>query len=309
MNILLCLFLCLIWASPAALSRDSRIISFPDQNSAGKIYFLQPGWKCNSVTTEIDRKLPMLEARGRLNTPADRDLLLVGNFYLSEHMDLLSQLKADDLAALDLEKLVIDNRALKFITPLSGLKRLHLEATDISDAGLPALSKLTNLQYLSLAGTLITGRGIEHLAKLKQLKRLYLSHNAINEEHFSGISQLKSVRSLHLVGCSLTDKSLIPLSQLGQLRELNLTDNKYIDNKAMAALKKLKNLHWLTLGNTRVDFVGLKSLQGLPLKSLTADLRKLTVKQRRELQTIFPGTNLTDPSSKRLDATLFEPLH
>lgn len=87
---------------------------------------LQKNWFASDVGNRIDRQQDMFEACGTVSVPADRDLILIGNYYLGDHIDALRTVKPYDLVAPDLTKLVIDDRAMAQVshTRLKRLSRL-----------------------------------------------------------------------------------------------------------------------------------------------------------------------------------------
>lgn len=78
--------------------------------------------------------------------------------------------------------------ALKIISGLPGLMRLHLENTPVTDAGLAHLAGCKQLKYLNLVGTKVTDKGILQLQKNKALKELFLYKTAVTP---AGLGQLR----------------------------------------------------------------------------------------------------------------------
>lgn len=124
---MLSLLISFFWLSAGAIiAHPLKKITFAAPSSVGNIYVLQKNWFASDVGNRIDRQQDMFEACGTVSVPADRDLILIGNYYLGDHIDALRTVKPYDLVAPDLTKLVIDDRAVAQVshTRLKRLSRL-----------------------------------------------------------------------------------------------------------------------------------------------------------------------------------------
>jgi hypothetical protein len=67
----------------------------------------------------------------------------------------------------------VTDETLRYLLPMSQIKRLDLGGTKITDAGLATIARLTSLEELNLSRTAVTDQGLkDHLFNLESLKRL-----------------------------------------------------------------------------------------------------------------------------------------
>jgi uncharacterized protein (TIGR02996 family) len=101
----------------------------------------------------------------------------------------------------------IDDRTLKYFSPLRKLHTLNLKIWGTIVDGFRHLGGLTNLRTLRLdiGGAGVLGTGFRYLAGLSNLQLLHLSGDTINDagiEHFTGMTKL---RSLVVRGTAVTE--------------------------------------------------------------------------------------------------------
>src|ERR1035438_9417104 len=105
-------------------------------------------------------------------------------------LDYLSGLST--LETLDLEATETGDLGLRAVKSLTGLKELILSNTSVSDSGLANLSGLGKLQTLRLEGTLVQGPGLAHLKALTSLIELDLTSSPVTDEGLRHIGDLSS---------------------------------------------------------------------------------------------------------------------
>lgn len=288
---------------------QDRVLDFPEKYSIGRLYFFK---KLDLSTNMIEtsnatvRKL----AQGRVTIPQKGYSFLVGNYALGENLQPLQNLKGTDLQALKLNKLTFKEDELKYLTGMTGLKRIELDSTDVGDQGLKTLAKLPNLVYITLARSLVTGKTLADLAPLKKLTDLQLGHNAISDGNLDGVAAIQSLKAFRVQSCQIKDKDLEPISRLKNLESLTLHENKKITDNGLKYLAKMTKLEYLDLGQTSITLNGLKVLKNCPLTSLHFAFGQFKKEELAQIKTIFPKAAITEESSgSHMDPTLFAPLH
>lgn len=102
---------------------------------------------------------------------------------------LLSLLKIkQQLVALKLNNLPVDDQDIKILSELKNIKKLNVENTFISDKSIAYIKKLTDLEQLNLYGTNISDEGLIQLDSLKKLTTLYLWKTNVTME---GVQKFK----------------------------------------------------------------------------------------------------------------------
>jgi len=81
---------------------------------------------------------------------------------------------AEQVVWLNLAGTPVTDAALKGLSALKRLQRLHLERTAIGDDGIAALKDLSELRFINLYATKVSDKGMVHLQGLKKLKNVYL---------------------------------------------------------------------------------------------------------------------------------------
>ena len=165
-------------------------------------------------------------------------------------------------AAVNLERLSLDDNALAEIGELAALRRLSwLDLSGNALRGIDALAGLPALRTLLLSGNAL--EDVSALSTLTGLRELALSDTGLSE--LSALSDLASLEQLWLEGNGLSDLS--PLSGLAALRYLHLGRNRVAD---LAPLSRLAELTRLSLPDNAVEnaapLAGLRSLSALDLE-------------------------------------------
>lgn len=213
----------------------------------------------------------------------------------------------------------LQDRDLAKLAAFEHLKRLSLLArSNLSDRALLYLSGVSSLERIDLQATRITGSGIAYLKKLEQLRELNLTHcSQIEEEFLVGLIDLPNLEVLALdAGSSRAmdgqswQQSLALLAQYSDSatsRDLQAMRGG-IGNVGLKAITKVASLQRLSLGRTKIDDAGakgfrnLKKLQSLDISrtAITDDgLKNLTgLKDLKQLKLNF--VLLTDEGCKQI---------
>ncbi len=151
------------------------------------------------------------------------------------------------------------------LTPLVGLKNLHLNLSTNGIKDLTPLKVLKNLKGLNLSENKI--ETIAPLAELKQLTHLtinYLDWGPLNE-NINDLTPLSGLKQLTELAVSGTFDDLTPLSGLKQLTELYIT-GRFED---LTPLRELKQLTSLALRLKVTDITVLAELKQLTWLNLS----------------------------------------
>ena len=181
-------------------------------------------------------------------------------------------------AAVNLERLNLNNNLISNISPLTGLiklRRLDLEDNAITD--ISPLAGLIGMEDLHLGPNQVTD--ISPLAGLINLRHIRLHHNAITDlSPLAGLTKLETIGMSHNPLADLTPLSgltnlhnfhgwgtpvvnLAAIAKLPKLREINVCGGEISDISALANAKGLKSLY--LPGNDVSDLSPLAGLTGL----------------------------------------------
>ncbi len=181
-------------------------------------------------------------------------------------------------AAINLERLNLNNNLISDLSPLAGmtkLRRLDLEENLISD--ISPLEGLIGMEDLHLGPNLVSD--ISSLARLNNLRHIRLHHNAISDlSPLAGLTKLETIGMSHNPLADLTPLSglanlhnfhgwstpvvnLAAIAKLPKLQEINVCGGEISDISALADAKSLKTLY--LPGNDVSDLSPLAGLTGL----------------------------------------------
>ncbi len=248
-------------------------------------------------------------ARGQIIITGNKRLSLDGSYALGQHMAVLKKLPANSFVKLDLGKLGIESRDLANISHLTGLQSLDLAQTDIDDAALQYLKPLTNLQFISFSQTLVKGHTLGELANLPKLVRLHLSHCDMDPSTLSALSKFKSLVHLHIDSDKVSDSTIDSLLPLKQLEDLTMDGNTTITDTGVKKLVCLKNLHHLSLNDSKVTCAGIMTLKLLPLTALHVASTRVTIGSLTTLRNAFPHCEIEMSKTPNTPIEVFAPLH
>jgi len=217
-------------AEKAARPRPApRIVHFPPDKDLGLLKTIEASGGHPSITnTDFDYHGFGL-AKGDVQIPGDRRLLLYVHDKTWRNLSYLSNLKADDL----------------YMLYLSGS---YTGGPKVGDHHLRDLASLTGLKQLHLSSTNITHRGIQHILGLKELNYLEISSDRLDNRALPYIAELTSLETL-VLGAPVTDEGLRSLAPLKNLKELFLSV-KNIRGPGLRHLAELPNLQYLQVKYT-----------------------------------------------------------
>ncbi|MGI9455309.1 MAG: hypothetical protein ACR2NU_02040 [Aeoliella sp.] len=102
---------------------------------------------------------------------------------------------------------------LVFVSKLTHLRTLSLEANHITDQGLINLESLLRLETLNLSNTTITDRGLVTLAKLPHLRDLDISRTDVTDASVEFLEDCRALESLDIEMTNITPEGVLLLRQ------------------------------------------------------------------------------------------------
>jgi len=246
-----------------------RVLHFPKDRSLGSL-FVQDADAVRHIGTfyhaggaENDDAWEYLDqATGDVVIPSGKRAYLVIGQKAWRDLSPLSKLSPGDLYGLELAVVSVpaDDRCMRHLAHLTGLRVLSLEWTDVGDEGLRSLRGMKALERLTLPRG-ITDAGLAHLTKLRSLRGLYFKENRITNEGLAHLTKLGALEELELGGgykdnagtwhkSRINDAGLVHLARLPSLRYLQLwgdfTDAGLVHLKDVPSLWALKGTLLIT---------------------------------------------------------------
>ncbi len=271
-------------SSIAETPKPERIIHFPKDRSLGKLYI------CDINKYErfcywfhwawVEFGDYFCEAKGDISVPAGTKLILTSSFNDIRDFSPLSDLRPDDLYGInismspgDAPSADVSDKAMLYITKLTGLKFLFLYTTNITDKGMKNIINLKSLEVLHLpdpatdismayvgelislkklflkeSGSLITDAGLKHVAKLKNLEEICLCGNDMGDNGLVYIKDLPKLEYLCIKGKNFSDRGMVHIKNMKSLKMLSFhEDLSYISDAGLADISEIPNLEYLCL--------------------------------------------------------------
>jgi hypothetical protein len=269
-----------------------RTLIFPNDQSLGFLR-LSPRMQSASKASR-DR---MLQARGRVQVPADYFVTFEAGQNFFKKPDLIAKLPANAFDSMILHMFSMDDsedgfcdRALASIGHLTGLRVLDLDKSEISDEGMKKIVPLVNLELISAFLTPLRGTFLKDTQSLKKLRILELESVGADENAMSFLSRYPGLRCLKMGHAHLSDKAVQNICSCTWLEDLSLAKNPAVDDKVIPYLKKLKNLRALNLNGTAITAEGVMALKDLKLTKLFLPSRKWPADVQAQIQKKLPKT-------------------
>ena len=185
---------------------------------------------------------------------------------------------------------------LKFLNGVESLEQLTLFGDYVDDACMKRIGQMKEMKRFWTNSKTITPAGWVHLAGLSKMEDLFLLGTNFGDEDTRSLEGMKNLKSLVLNRTKVTDNGMPSLAGLTKLHDLGL-DGTRITDKGMAALEGMTELDNLYVGMTEVTAKGLALV---PKKERMQMMRvgkaALSAKQIDEMMTMYPGTQIFDPS-------------
>lgn len=266
---------------------DTKVLHFPQDRTLGVLsiedriprseYFqhnYDPSlpWGMDSHLLDLDTCWESVGvARGDVTVPADRDIALrillkprpselvhpnLRDRCFADPEDLsgLSGLEPNDLGMLFVstfgEKTYADERVVKPLSRLTGLKMLRLHRTGVTDKGMEYLRSLRSLRSLELTEPRVGDAGLAVLKDLRALEYVDLC-TATGDAGLKYLGQSPNLRWLRIRMGRLGGPGLAELARLPHLERLSLWgDGPGLSDRHIRYLEGLTHLKSLTLWGT-----------------------------------------------------------
>jgi Leucine-rich repeat (LRR) protein len=243
----------------------SGVLRFPRERSVGLLYtYDSSDTKLDSLYGFTEGKY-LGEAKGEITLPDNhKDLYLSATDGAASDISFFADLGADDLQSLSLLFLdvVFDERELRYIEHLTGLRRLFLSSQWFTDDAAASVQRLIGLEWLDLSHTKMTDKALRYLRQMSELQVVDLAHTLISDDSARQLSQLVSLKQVSLRNTSFGNTGLKDLCRLHTLLILDLSQTR-ITSDGLAPCRNLEELESLNLAYTAVTDAGLIHLQGL----------------------------------------------
>lgn len=173
-----------------------------------------------------------------------------------------------------IERLLLDATPLndvsfQMLCSLENLNYLEVRDTQVTDLGLMGLAKLDRLESLEVSGCGgVHGEAFFKLAKskaLENLRHLSLTACPLNERGARGINNMKQLEYLNIAQTGAADVHIaFMIRGMAKLKHLVMGSNSSVTNEVLKAVGQLKQLEVLILENQPgISDVGLSYLKGL----------------------------------------------
>lgn len=173
---------------------------------------------------------PVVKIDFKRQLVGDKELQLIGKFRQLDELELVGD---------------FTNDGLRYLSGLSGLRKLSLYSPMISDAGVSQFEGKA-LTELVLANTFITDKSVQHIATFAKLRTLNLSNcAAVTDKGIRDLLKLKNLQALWIPGTAVTDSGLEGVAQMKQLKVLGLASPSITEKgvKKLTALRELQTLY------------------------------------------------------------------
>ena len=185
---------------------------------------------------------------------------------------------------------------LKFLNGVESLEQLTLFGDFVDDACMKRIGQMREMKRFWTDSQKVTSAGWVHLAGLTKMQDLFLSNTNFGDDDARALEGMRELKYLGLNKTNITDAGMPSLAGLTKLHDLGL-EGARITDKGMAALKGMTELENLYVGMTDVTAKGLAMA---PRKDRMVMMRAgkgaLIAKQLDELMTLYPKTQMFDPS-------------
>jgi hypothetical protein len=327
------------------LQNNPRVVHFPKDRSLGQLATQDVTAPCPTLETIGHYYVKYGEylgpAQGDVVAPPGKRLLLSIRSDAWQDLSPLSAIGPDDLYYLEIQGSPFgpkpDDRCMRYLGGLTGLKALEIFDGDISRKGLQFIGELKSLNYLGLPsqkisdndmsllagfdsleilslGVPVTDEGLQHLASLKSLKQLSVWVKNVRGPGLAYLAKLPRLEYLCL-GASFEDKCKFNESGLAYLKDIPSLKKLYIfwqlpiTDVGMAYIANLTGLEELDIADLPISDAGLAQLQSLTaLRKLDLGRKGARVTERglvylqemKSLESLTLPSNLTDAGLTKL---------
>lgn len=164
----------------------------------------------------------------------------------------------------------IHDAGLENLRGLGAIQYLNLEGAQVTDAGLDPLQSLMLPYSLNLSYTKITDAGLAKLKHMRRLRDFYLRGTAVTDEGAKTFLDHPNLEILDLTDAKITEGALETIKNVTTLKKLYMSGGAKLGDAGMAALKTMKLLQELEIGEGQATTAQLAELKAaLPVLKIT----------------------------------------
>jgi len=187
---------------------------------------------------------------------------------------------------LDLSYTGITDQSLEYVSHMPKLAGLYLTGTEVTADGIKHLKNLKTLKFLDLSAVPQNADTMRSIGQIPELERLYfISSPGITASSITELQHSKSLKHLGFRRTVLGDDEVTSITKLKNIETLLLSYCS-LDDKDLAQMKSMPNLHMLDVSGNNITDAGLRIIAGYPkLKELyIAQCPKVTRQGIADLQ-------------------------
>lgn len=255
-------------ASDTPTSDSTTVLRFPQDRSLG-VVLVRDRHFGEGEAASVDRIVMgwerFSEAKGIVRIPSDKEVgLLISGKEGASDLSPLMGFPPDTISYLNLRYTDVNDRQMKYVGHLTGVRALDLTRTQVTDAGLKHVQELRLLEWLCLAQTEITDQGLAHLSSSTLMRKLILDGTDVTDGGMAYLQAMVNLRELRLNGTRVADRGLEHLGNLPSLEYLALPKEITDEGlKYVSAIASLRQLHFDPSLETKVTDAGLVHLKRL----------------------------------------------
>lgn len=202
-----------------------------------------------------------IDAKGDVTIPAGQKIYFLANQLITQQPELLLGFGPDDLWGLELPATNDrwlgsaqnwDDKRIKVISHLTGLRCFTCNETEITGASAPAFNALKNLETLNLNNIDGDVSWLAKLDSLPKLKCLSMSGGVNCTPVLARLARGSQLERLDVKRCQIGSRDIDLIVKFKTLLYLNLNENTTVTNYCIGKLAALPNLTGLEINRTGI---------------------------------------------------------
>ena len=248
-------------------------LQFPCVKNPGAVMLIQ------KIDTHHVRYRKIGNASGPVRVPAGSHLMLVFDAANAEPAIAVSDLRRDDVYAIDFTESAVSEKSMKALRDHLNIKQAFLRLGHLSKKSALELASMPNLQELRLKDMTIEPGALSCLAK-SSLTHLEIGNQVIGEAELRCLRKIKNLKLLSLDYCKLDLQAMGRVQPFSNLQSLGLQGMTLNHEMVKAALKLCPNITHLDVPASTLDDKDISTIAASApqLGLLTTQLTKVTDK-------------------------------
>lgn len=264
---------------------DERVKSFSQTGGLSRL-FVFPSESIGQISMEEG---PVVDAKVGEHFENFLPLKLNASQYLYQHPKLILKFRPDELAVVNLNDCDQNlDELLQGLTTQKFLQTLKLANSSVTESSLPIIGKMKSLTRLDLTGSRLTGANLVQMKNLLNLENLTLTQVSDAKTLLQTLKKSHNLKLLALTRTVLDVDDLNTISKIKTIRELDLTGDSVLNDRTIAVLQNLPNLHGLDIEACNI----------------TAASIPVYKKMHRLIKLHITGDNWSDQEKQRLQSEL-----